>query len=196
MREVAGALERPSDTTISIAESAEGTTVTIPPPRMPLILYVPIAMTYSALALVFVIGLFIFILGRTFPGYESLIGTAFRPLPAYWRWFGGTGWVVLLAAGFVTLRAVVEPLLRSEEIVFASSQLLLRGRSFGRTSERSVPASSAAVFRCRRDPTGMRQSQLVLLLKDGDEIDFGHSTTEFEKVWLASVLNALLGRLR
>jgi hypothetical protein len=202
MRDMSEQPVKPIDSRIQIIEAGNAVTVHIPRPRMPLIIYLAIALSAMTLMGAFFAGLMIFVVQRPFPLFESLIGGTIQAIPAPWKWFGVTAWVALIVTGAVPLVYAVKPLARAEAVVFGPDRIDLRESFIGRGAVRCIAYRDAGEFRDRRDPSGLLESELVLLLNrpmldgGGDEIEIAKSTSELEKEWLAHELNLILSRVR
>ena len=206
MREVAGALERPADTEIDVVDDSSGmvVTVVIPRPKMPWLMVAAIVCSVASLLAVLLAGVALFFFHYALFGYRDLVGSDFQEVAPAWQVFTFVGWLTIIAAGLVTLNAAIRPLTRRERIVFDRNlgAVIQRRESLGSRSDERFAIRDIGEFRNRRDPLGLRESELVMLLNRPllpggvDEEIVAPSTTEAEKQWLVSVLNILLEQTR
>ncbi len=213
MREVAGAIERPSESAVEVHESPDGTWINVPPPRLPWIVYAGAALAITSMLAVIVSGAMVFLLRRPFPGYDAIVGGHFGPQPLAWRLAGLLGWLTITPALIVLTAAALRPMNRSEKIFVPSRSaspsaqielaLLLKTRELGVQRAVQVPLGDILRFELHRDPQGLIESEIVIethsALAQGRGArrrTVADTAGEAEKEWLASVLNALLARAR
>jgi hypothetical protein len=200
MNNLAYGLDRPDNSRIEILDGEDTVTVHIPRPRMPIGIYAVILLTAAVISSVFVSGLVVLVLRQSAPIYTRLIGSPTGDIPLAWRLFGITGCLAACVIGVISLYFAVRPLTRSEWIRFDATGILLLESIFLRRVSRCFVYRDVGEFRNRRDPAGLMESELVMLLNrpmlagGADELQIAQSTTESEKQWLASVLSDILSR--
>jgi hypothetical protein len=127
-------------------------------------------------------------------------GIHLRPFRPAWRWYGLIAWIALIVTGCFPLIYAIKPLVRTERIVFGGESVWIGQTTIAQTRVMTFRYRDIGEFRNRKDPNGLIESELILLLNrpmlEGgiDEVALGLSTTESEKAWLASVLNGLLAK--
>ena len=213
MREIAGAIERPSDSAIKIEVSPDGTWVQIPAPQLPWIVYAGGFVAVASIAAVIVGGALVFLFQRPFPGYDSVVGGHFTPQPLSWRLAGLLGWLLISPALIVLMAAAIRPITRSERIFVPSrampdggmsaASLMLMTRELGLMRSKQVPLSDILRFELHRDVQGLIESEIVIETqsalaqgRNARRSTVAGASSEAEKEWLASALNALLASAR
>ena len=213
MREIAGAIERPSDSAIELTETPDGTCIRIPPPQLPWIVYAGAAVAVASIIAVIIGGAMVFILRRPFPGYDAVVGGHLGPQPLSWRLAGLLGWLLMSPALIILMAAAVRPITRSEKIFvpswkaasdnLAAASLVLNTRELGMLRTKRILLSDILRFELHRDPQGLIESEIVIetqsALAQGRSArrsTVAGAISEAEKEWLASALNTLLSRVR
>ncbi len=213
MREIAGAIERPADSEIEIKESPNETWIHIPAPRLPWIVYAGGIVAFGSIIAVIVGGALVFLFQKPFPGYDAVVGGQFAPQPLSWRLAGLLGWLLISPALIVLMAAAIRPVTRTEKIFLpnrataysdmSAAFLVLNTRELGLTRSRQIALSDILRFELHRDPQGLIESEIVIETQSA--LDQGRNarrstvagaTSEAEKEWLASALNALLACTR
>jgi hypothetical protein len=140
-----------------------------------------------------------------------LIGTIFGMIDAISDYRTHIADLTLFGRAFVISGLIATPILwiglatmtlssfaRTESLHIDTARLARTKRDLFRGNSVQYDVDRIKGFQCRRDPQGLRQSQLVMLSNAAgiDEVELCEGASEAEKEWLASVLNVLLARVK